>query len=104
MTFFFLKEPSCLEFFVENTQEETTKLQFLNNIVGDDLKSNCKLCKMKNGGWFIKCGNIRMDLSNVPIKNMKVSEKNDTGGKVIGFVSRKWFLKLNSAFKEIYKN
>lgn len=105
MTFFFMKNPSFLEFFTDSTcSEEPRKLQIRNKIVDGDVKSNTKLCKRADGTWFIKCGNIKMDLKSTPIKHMKVGEKNEKGGKIIGFVTKKWFIKMGSDLKEIYKN
>ena len=103
MTFFFLKNPTCLDFFAESDCDEPTRLQVRERDTVDGHQSNSKLCKRKDGTWFVKCGNIKMELSNIPINNMKVAEKTEEGGKVIGFVTKKWFLKPCSDLKEVYR-
>ena len=103
MTFFFLKNPNCLDFIVEN-KDEPSKLQILEKELEDKRQiSNTKLCKRKNGTWFIQCGNIKMEMNNIAISNMKVAEKTEEGGNVIGYVTKKWFIKPGNELKEIYK-
>lgn len=102
MSFFFLKNPNCLDFMLDPKQESLDKPETL-QIREKEGRSNSRLCKKRDGTWFIKCGDIKMDLTNIKIKSMKVVEKEEKGGKIIGFVTKKWFLKANEKLRDLKK-
>ncbi len=91
MTFFFVKMPSNLIF----DDKEYTEGEPCGNwlqVRHSNGVANTKLCKRKDGTWFIQNGSVRMNMKSVRMGGMKVVQPTSTGGKVVGAIKSKWFV------------
>ncbi|KAL6121038.1 hypothetical protein NUSPORA_02107 [Nucleospora cyclopteri] len=93
-----MKYPNCIDFnaseYEENEEAKSLQVRQKQGI------SNTKLCKRRDGTWFMQNGNIKMELNSIKIKGMKVVETSENGGRVIGTVNNKWFVKGSEILKK----
>lgn len=91
MTFFILKKPAFITFNMEK-YSESVSLMCKHQVLSDGNVSNASLVKHKNGRWYIKYGNVLLEMRDVECKEMFISKIKDDSGTFVEKVNCKWFL------------
>ncbi|ORD96296.1 hypothetical protein A0H76_1639 [Hepatospora eriocheir] len=92
MFFFFKLSPNLIFDGSEYKEQEETGDKLI--IKQFNNKSNTKLCKRKDGTWFIKNGNVNLELKNTNTSKLRVINQSKSNSKVYieGEVNKKWFI------------
>ncbi|ELA41149.1 uncharacterized protein VICG_01848 [Vittaforma corneae ATCC 50505] len=91
MAFFILKKPAFITFNMEKYSENMS-LMSKHQILSNGNTSNASLVKHRNGKWYIKYGNVLLEMKDVKCKEMTISKINHDVGTFVEKVNCKWFL------------
>jgi hypothetical protein len=93
-SFLIIKKPTFIDFNME-LHTETVSLKGRHQILFNGESSNSSLVKLRNGNWYIRYGNVLLELKSSKCKDMTIAKIQNNSGQMLETVGCKWIVQNN---------